>query len=322
MKWTLAAVALLMVALAWAQDTAVAPSVPGTIPTDRPSENIALGASYTIEPGPNYGLCSDPGDHEQLTDGVYTEGYFWAQLSTVGWQEKTPSILTLDLGAVKPIRGVSFHTAAGFADVRWPLTIRILVAGEDREFHEIGDLVQLSAEQHGPLVPTKASDAMWAQDGASFNEAEIHHHYDLHRDRYPPELTAEVRQQILRDLDEERAAKYGTYRYWTDRLRTHGRYVSLVVWNEPYTFVDEIEVYAGEPEWVDEPLPGPAIADVKEYARRIAIQKGIRTRLVRDIQALKEAAEEEGCPGADAGRCAGRAGVCGRGVGAGHRVRG
>ena len=297
MKWTLAAVALLMVALAWAQDTAVAPSVPGTIPTDRPSENIALGASYTIEPGPNYGLCSDPGDHEQLTDGVYTEGYFWAQLSTVGWQEKTPSILTLDLGAVKPIRGVSFHTAAGFADVRWPLTIRILVAGEDREFHEIGDLVQLSAEQHGPLIPTKASDAMWAREGMRFNDAEIYDHFDRHRYRYPgKEVTPELRARILRDLNEQRAAQYGTYRYWTDRLRTHGRYVSLVVWNEPYTFVDEIEVYAGEPEWVDEPLPGPAIADVKEYARRIAIQKGIRTRLVRDIQALKEAAEEEGVP--------------------------
>ena len=92
MKRTLAAVALLMAALAWAQDTAVAPRAPGTIPTDRPSENIALGASYTLEPGPNYGLCSDPGDAEQLTDGVYTDGYFWAQLSTVGWQEKTPSI--------------------------------------------------------------------------------------------------------------------------------------------------------------------------------------------------------------------------------------
>ena len=88
-------------------------------------------------------------------------------------------------------------------------------------------------------------------------------------------------------------ARYGTYRYWTDRLRAHGRYVSLVVWNEPYTFVDEIEVYAGELEWVDEPLPGPAIADVKAW---IAIQEGIRTRLVRDIEALRRAAEEEGVP--------------------------
>ena len=88
----------------------------------------------------------------------------------------------------------------------------------------------------------------------------------------------------------------GRNRYWTDRLRTHGRYVSLVVWNEPFTFVDEIEVYAGEPGWVDEPLPGPAIADVKEYAGRLAIQKGIRTRLVRDIESLRTAEEEEGVP--------------------------
>ena len=296
MKWTLAAVALLMAALAWAQDAA-AQGASGTIPTDRLGENIALGATYTLEPRPNYGLCSDPGDAAQLTDGAYTDGYFWAQLSTVGWQEKTPSILTLDLGAVKPIRGVSFHTAAGFADVRWPLTIRILVAGEDGEFHEIGDLVQLSAEQHGPLVPTKASDAMWAREGMRFNDAEIHDHFDRHRDRYlGKEVTPELRARIIRDLNEQRTAQYGTYRYWTDRLRTHGRYVSLIVWNEPYTFVDEIEVYAGEPEWVDEPLPGPAIADVKEYAHRIAIQKGIRTRLVRDIEALKEAVEEEGVP--------------------------
>ena len=293
MKWTLAAAAL---ALALARGTAAAPGPSGG-PADRPGQNIALGATCTLEPGPNYGLCTDPGDAGQLTDGVYTDGYFWTQLSTVGWQERTPSILTLDLGTVKPIRGVSFSTAAGFADVRWPLTIRILTAGEDMQFHEIGDLVELSAQQHGPPVPTKASDAMWAREGMRFTEAEIHDHFDRHRDRYSQDqVTPELRDRIIRDLHEQRAAGYGTYRYWTDRLRTHGRYVSLVVWNEPYTFVDEIEVYAGDPEWVNEPLPGPGIADVETYANRIAIQKGIRTRLVRDIQALREAAEEEGVP--------------------------
>ena len=318
MKSTLSAVVLLMAGLAWSQDAAV---TPGTVPRDRPSENIALGASYTLDPRPNYGLCTEPGDFEQLTDGAYTDGYFWAQPSTVGWQEKTPSIVTLDLGAVKPIRGVSYHTAAGFADVKWPLMIRILVASEDKEFHEVGDLVQLSAQQHGPLAPMKASDAMWSLDGMSFNEAEIDHHYNLNRDRYPEEMTAELRQQILRDLDEERAATYGTYRYWTDQLRTHGRYVSLVVSNQPFTFVDEIEVYAGEGEWVNEPLPGPAIADLSievhggeggewvvepppepaiadlsAYSPQTAIEKGIRTRLVRDIEALREAAAAEGVP--------------------------
>ncbi len=266
-------------------------------PADRPSENIALGASYTLSPGPNYGLCTEAGDSEQLTDGMYTDGYFWAELSTVGWQEKTPSVFTLDLGAVKPIRGVSFSTAGGFADVTWPLMIRILVAGEDEVFHEIGDLVELSEQQHGPLVPERASDAIWAREGMQFSNAEIHHYWDRDRERYPgKKLTPELRERIIRDLNEMRASQYGTYRYRTDRLRTHGRYVSLVVWNEPYTFVDEIEVWAGEPEWLKEPLPGPAIPDVQVYAGGLAIQKGIRTRLVRDIEALRAAAEEEGVP--------------------------
>ena len=98
MKWKWIALALLMAGQAWAQDSALSPTAHRTVPTERPSKNIALGASYTMEPGPGYELCSDPGDAEQLTDGVYTEGYFWAQKSTVGYQEKTPSIVTLDLG--------------------------------------------------------------------------------------------------------------------------------------------------------------------------------------------------------------------------------
>jgi len=293
MQWRWSALGLLMAGAAAAQDPAV---MPGTVPTERPSENIALGASYTLDPAPNYGPSTDAADSVQLTDGAYTVGYFWTQPSTVGWQQAKPAYVTLDLGAVKPIRGVSFHTAGGFADVTWPLTIRVLVAGEDRQFREIGDLVQLSARQHGRIEPVKANDAVWALAAMGFNDAEIDHHYNLHRDRYTGEITAELRQQIIRDLNEERAARYGTYRYWTDRLRTHGRYVSLVVWSEPFTFVDEIEVYAGEPEWVDEPLPGSGTADLSVFGQRLIIQKGIHTRLVRDIEALREAAQQEGIP--------------------------
>ena len=208
MKWTWAAVALLTVARAWAQDTAVAPGAVGAGPADRPDENIALGVTYTIDPGPNYGLCSDPGDLEQLTDGVYTDGYFWIHESTVGWQERTPSIFTLDLGAVQPIRGVSFSTAGGFADVEWPLTIRILVAGEDKQFHEVGDLVRLSEEQHGPLVPTRANPDIWVKDG--FSNAEIHHHYELRKDRYGPKFTINCKTVSQRHRD--CARKSHTYR--------------------------------------------------------------------------------------------------------------
>ena len=205
-----------------------------------PSENIAQGVSYTLDPPPNYGLTSDSGDYEQLTDGAFhqTPESLWGKLSAVGWQEKSPVVITLDLGAVMPIRGVSFHTAAGRADVGWPQEIRILTAGEDGVFHEIADLVELSGSPSG--------------------------------------------------------AGYRNHLYITDELRTHGRYVGFVVWNEPFTFVDEIEVYVGEPEWVDEPLPGPAVGDLKVYVRRTGIEAGIQTRLEHDIEALRIAAGEEG----------------------------
>ena len=245
MKWTVAAIALLMVGRAWAQDTAVSPGASGAGPADRPSKNIALGMSYTLEPAPNYEYCTDAADVKQLTDGVYhqTKESLWTRSSTVGWQEKRPVIITLDLGTVKPIRGVSFNTAGGRAGVTWPAAIRVFTADEDLEFHEIGDLVALSA-QYGPLVPTV----------------------------------------------------YGTHRYWTDQLRTHGRYVCLAVWNEPFTFVDEIEVYAGVPEWLIEPLPGPGIAKSRMGTGVLGVQAGIRNRLEQDIQALRNAAEEEGVP--------------------------
>ncbi len=239
MKRTLAAIGLLIVGLAWAQDTAV----------DRPSENIALGASYTMEPAPNYEHCTDAADVTQLTDGVYdqTAESLWTQLSTVGWVRVKPVILTLDLGTVRPIRGISFHTAAGASSVKWPEAIFVFTAGEDKKFHEIGELVGLSAA-HGPPLPTEYGT-------------------------------------------------YGTHRYWTDQLRTHGRYVSLVVWPVGrYAFVDEIEVYAGEPEWVNEPLPGPGFTDVEAHSGQLAIQVAIRRRFVQDIQALKKATEEEGVP--------------------------
>ena len=64
MKWTWTAVVLLTAQLAFAQATPLSPTAHRTVPTERPSENIAFGASYTMEPRPNYGLCSDPGDDQ------------------------------------------------------------------------------------------------------------------------------------------------------------------------------------------------------------------------------------------------------------------
>ena len=210
-------------------------------PRSAPSANIALGVPYTMDPAPNYEYCTDPEDVKQLTDGVYSEGYFWTQKSTVGWTNAKPVIITLDLGAVKPIRGVSYNTAAGVAGVVWPTAILVLVADadpkgtDDKQFHEAGELVALSAK-HGEPAP----------EG------------------------------------------YSVHRYWTDALKTHGRYVALAVWGQPFTFVDEIEVYAGERDWVQAPLVGEPIADIKAYALSLAVREAVSRRLRQDVAGVRE----------------------------------
>ena len=59
-----------------------------TAPVKKKLKNIALEKSYTVDPPANYPLCTDDDDENQLTDGKFTEGHFWATKSTVGWQEK------------------------------------------------------------------------------------------------------------------------------------------------------------------------------------------------------------------------------------------
>lgn len=115
-------------------------------------QNIAKGRKYTLDPKPSYQYCTDAGDKVQLTDGVYTEGYFWTQAGTVGWSNVNPACITIDLEAVEPIRGVSFSTAAGVAGVHWPASILILVSDDDKTWVYAGDLVVLSARNGQPRI--------------------------------------------------------------------------------------------------------------------------------------------------------------------------
>lgn len=110
--------------------------------------NIARSCAYTMQPPPNYGLCTDAGDTTQLTDGVFTENYFWTQPTTVGWQGTPIVLVTIDLGQIQPIAGFCYSTAAGVAGVAWPREIRIAVSDDGRLWRSPGDLVKL-AQQHG-----------------------------------------------------------------------------------------------------------------------------------------------------------------------------
>ena len=121
---------------------------PAGLMTKSPGENIALGRPCTLEPRPTYSYCTDPDDPKQLTDGEYSIGNFWTQKTTVGWQNTPMAQITMDLGKVQPICGVSFNTAAGSSGVGWPTAINVLVSDDGWSFHEAGELVSLSVE-HG-----------------------------------------------------------------------------------------------------------------------------------------------------------------------------
>ncbi|MFA6547077.1 MAG: discoidin domain-containing protein, partial [Limisphaerales bacterium] len=223
--WAFAAVVL----AAAAAPAAPAPSLV------RPGENVALGRSYTLSPRPDYHYCTDPDDLKQLTDGVYTTGYFWTQKSTVGWQGVKTAVIKIDLGKVEPVCGASFNTAAGVAGVAWPTAIYVLASDDGKNFHEAGELTALGARQG-----------------------------------VPP------------------ATGYAVHRFWTDTLRTHGRYIMLVVIGGSYNFADEVEVYRGQAALLNLPLAGEAVTDGKAFARARQSCESVARRLRADAQAVRK----------------------------------
>ncbi len=200
--------------------------------------NLALHKKVKLHPRPNYRLCTDPQDRVQLTDGVYTQGYFWTRKSTVGWRQALCVIITVDLGKVEPIAGASYSTAAGVAGVEWPQTILVLVSEDGKSYRLAGDLVRLDAD----------------------------------RSKIPPK-------------------GYGTHRYWTDKLRARGRYVTFMVSSPgPYIFADEVEVFRGDDSLLQGPPPGKLVGDPKSYFTNLVIDRAFRRRLEADLAAVRRAA--------------------------------
>ncbi|NOY81959.1 MAG: discoidin domain-containing protein [Kiritimatiellaeota bacterium] len=216
-----------------------------------PGSNLARGKKYTLRPRPNYGYCTDPGDRTQLTDGVYTSGYFWTQKSTVGWTRASPVTITIDLGEIRPIAGASYNTAAGVAGVTWPATVIVLVSDDGRVWYKAGELVRETVARAPP--PEKG---------------------------------------------------YHVYRFAADDWKTKGRYVRLMIGQTPYCFVDEVEVYAGDPAWLAEPHSGQAFNNTKAVLDELFLRPQITTavawRLQTDLEQVKK--RIEAIPRLSAGR--------------------
>ncbi|MBO4345148.1 MAG: hypothetical protein J5833_05305, partial [Victivallales bacterium] len=134
--------ALLFGAAALMAQNNVAPFVPK-------GENVALKKPYSFSASPSYWLCTDPDDRTQLTDGVYTNGYFWTQKSTVGWNSRNAVLITIDLGETFPIGGFSYNTAFGVAGVTMPEFIYVYVSEDKNDWQFVGDLFGKSVAERG-----------------------------------------------------------------------------------------------------------------------------------------------------------------------------
>ncbi|MCD6352190.1 MAG: discoidin domain-containing protein, partial [Armatimonadetes bacterium] len=69
---------------------------------------------------------------------------------------RSPAFVTVDLGAVKPISGFSFNTAAGVAGVRWPASVMVFVSDDGKQWYEVCDLVREASPGFLPEYGTYA----------------------------------------------------------------------------------------------------------------------------------------------------------------------
>jgi len=172
--------------------------------------NLAAGATAFFGTPPNYPAVTDPDDARQLLDGSLSAATpMWYGKDAVGWAMVDPVVITLDLAAPQPIRGIAVHVAAGLAGVEWPDSIQLYVSDSGERYRPLGDLMELN---RAPL-PEQGYSLAW--------------------------LVA-------------------------DDLETHGRFVRLVgsprdMGNGAYIFMDEVQVYAGDPAWLQRPLARPSL---------------------------------------------------------------
>lgn len=80
----------------------------------------------------------------------------------------------------------------------------------------------------------------------------------------------------------------GAHVYCTDQLRTHGRYVRLVVRAMWAIVCDEIEIFRGDDSFLKEPRTDEPVTDLKSLVSAGAVERDVRLRLLRDIADVRK----------------------------------
>ena len=106
--------------------------------------NVAENKPYTLNPAPNYSLCTNETDHSDLTDGkICPSGTpFWVQPGCVGWNHITKPIkITIDLGKEQVISRIRFSTGGNISGVRYPNRLDVEVSRDGQKFYRLGSLI-------------------------------------------------------------------------------------------------------------------------------------------------------------------------------------
>ena len=106
--------------------------------------NIALGKKYTFNKTTQttaFRPTQGSAPAVQLTDGKYGDA------ATAGWFRQAVVSVTIDLGQMEPIAGISYSSAIS---VSWPVAISLFTSDNGKEFYYVADVIRLSAKRGVP----------------------------------------------------------------------------------------------------------------------------------------------------------------------------
>jgi hypothetical protein len=179
----------------------------------------------------------------------------WIDKACVAWAGG-PQFITFDLGEVKPIGGVAYRThTRGASGPNWPPFILVMVSDDGKEFRLVGELV-----------------GMASKFGAPPDEGRFRKRVDEYNEKV-------VKNPLNRALYQ---AAEPPHWFRTDELKTHARYVRLVVQNVILVMSDEVEIYEGKPEYASAAVNGPVIDKPIEYLQANSMPYAMSARQATD----------------------------------------